>query len=185
MLKKSIVLVAGIVLLSLSGCNLVVTDRPIGDPLPEKEIQQLVGKWLDDLEGVVVEIRLSSKNEIILGALEWNEDLDQFKAEQHTLEARLIGANKYLFYKGDEGFSFCLYQLAEDGKLEIWIPEPTKFKALLKESQVVGTLKESSQDFVVQLKGEESKNKEVLAREKVKDLLMDKPLFQLRRLSKN
>jgi hypothetical protein len=91
MFRKPIVLLAGMLLLCLSGCDMVLTDRPIGDSMPEKELQQLVGRWLDESEQVVFETRLSKKQEIILGGLEWNEELDQFKVEQHTL--RRIGKN--------------------------------------------------------------------------------------------
>lgn len=183
---------AALVIVAASGCSVVTIDAPVGEQLTSQEKQAFVGVWRDpDSDSSPGEFRLASDGRIVIGSLKWDEQQQTFQAESTPLELRKLGGQTYLYSpagKSNSGqFFFARVELTRDRKkLQIYTPQPEKFRAAVESGALPGRVEtseskdEKKASFAVHLSAEDAATREFLASLNWRDYFAEKPVVMLR-----
>lgn len=174
-MSKLIRLAVFLFLLGATGCNAVVLDAPIGEPLTRKEKSIFVGEWVvADNSTEILYLRLNDSNELIKGKLEWDAALGQFKVESNVLDCRRVGSAIYCFEQlegeptADSGpppvkevFGFVRVEPVSDVEFKLYLPDSKNFKAAVESGKLRGFVEEDENNDSL---ADEEKRYDVLVR---------------------
>ncbi len=137
------------------GCHVVSTTTPFGDPAPEAELEKLQGTWIND-DQESAQVHVAENGELVLGSLQWDDDLKRFRAENLTLKATQVGDIKLLFATNIEEatkreFIFGRYEFDEEGKLQVHTAIIERFAEAVSAGDLKGTVTRKDRTVSVQL----------------------------------
>ncbi|MFN0197867.1 MAG: hypothetical protein ACKVT0_14070 [Planctomycetaceae bacterium] len=167
---RTIQLCFGICLTIIAGgCNIVSTTTPFGDPASEAELENLQGTWIND-DQESAQVHVAENGELVLGSLQWDDDLKRFRAENLTLKATQVGDIKLLFATNiDEAaqraYVFGRYELDDDGTLRVHTSIPDRFADAVNAGDLKGTVVKKEKSVSVDLTDSSAAIRDYLAAE--------------------
>ncbi len=133
-------LLTALLILATVGCDSVGLVEPIGDPLTIDEKSEYTGRWINS-DGVICELKVSKDGTLLVGAMQWNDEKQQFVANNLPLEARRVGSAIYFLVRGDGGkgdYGILRVQRVSDSELRIYGADPAKFRAAVESGKLKG-----------------------------------------------
>jgi len=170
-------------LLAFVGCNRVIIDAPFGEPLNPKQAAQFDGKWSDG-EGNVVEFHLTKEGKLIAGTISWDDDAQQFIANNETIDTRTVGGVLYAFLTEDAVTSFARIEMIDEAQIVAHLPMPPKFRSAVESGKLAGTVKVRGEHFTVKLVADDPSTTAFLASEDWRSYYSDEKIISLTRIGK-
>ena len=139
---------------SLTGCNPVLVDAPIGQTLDKADESWFVGSWIiegEEKDGYL-EIRQRKDRKLIGGTLNWDDERGEYSAQSFTIEVRRVGTKAiYLFVKGDEEdwYSFARAKRLGDSTFELYLPDSDLYREAVEAGDLKGEVEISKADVPV------------------------------------
>jgi hypothetical protein len=128
-----------ILLLASVGCDSVTIDKPIGQRIDSSRTENVVGRWTDS-ENNIIELRLSKNQELVGGHLAWDEEVQRFTSKSGVLDVRTLDDKVYLFLTDEKESIFFRVELVNPNQMQLFIPEPSKFRDAVKAGEISGTI---------------------------------------------
>lgn len=197
-----------VALLAITGCDTVLIDSPIGEKLPQSEAAKLMGRWTDDDENLI-ELQLSKKGDVVLGALSWNDEKQQFDATSKVLDVRTVDNAIYVFAtqekessdanvdldnfesnttaeKDNESkedkpqFIFFRVSVISESEIHLFLPDLKAVRKAIEAGKLEGIAKKRSRTTDVFIKASEEKSKAFIASKQWATLFQNEPTFKLK-----
>jgi len=170
-------------LLALVGCDRVIIDAPFGEPLDRGQAAQFDGKWGDD-EGNVVEFHLTREGKLIAGTIAWDDDAQQFIANNEPVDARTLDGVIYAFLSEDSVTSFARIEVINESEIVAHLPIPMKFRSAVESGKLAGTVKIRGEHFTVKLVAGDASTAAFFASKDWRSYYSDEKIISLTRLGK-
>ena len=90
-----VALVALLLLTLASGCSRVISTKPLGEPAPTDQAKDLAGIWLTEDGDPVFAMHIQD-NELRIGILDWDMDLQEFVVDELTVFVTVDEGSMYL-----------------------------------------------------------------------------------------
>lgn len=138
---------------ALGGCATVVSKTPVGTKPAALDEEEWDGTWA--FNGGVMNIQAIEPDDGVL-ELSWIEHDD--KPELKTMPVYLREGNNWTYAScrdpdaedgGDSNFTWGRIKM-ENGMIIVWAPDAAKFEALVKAEKLPGTVKDNSQNVVLE-----------------------------------
>lgn len=201
-----------VALLAMTGCDTVLIDSPIGEKVPRADIEKLMGRWTNNSQNII-ELQLSKKGDVVLGALLWNDDKQQFDATSKVLDVRTVDDAIYVFAtldkkssdanadlddfesdttaekenesKDDESqFIFFRVSIISEKEIQIFLADLKAVRKAIEAGKLDGIAKKRSRTTDVFIKASEEKSKAFIASKQWATLFQKEPAFNLKLVKK-
>lgn len=130
---------AGLILLTICGCNPVISKRPVGEKPARIVAKEWEGNWVTTDGTVKVKVVDSEKGILKIA---WSEDDRQGNPAFKTAEIEVRQSGGWLFAntrEEDKGRGYVWGRIRnEDGQIIVWSPDEKLFKQLVKEGVFPG-----------------------------------------------
>jgi hypothetical protein len=199
-------------LLAMTGCDTVLIDTPFGEKLPQSEVAKLMGRWTDNDQNLI-ELQLSKKGEVVLGALSWNDDKQRFDATSKVLDVRKVDDAIYVFATEDKEssdanadlddfesdttaekdsesrddepqFIFFRVSVISETEIQIFLADLKAVRKAIESGKLDGIAKKRSRTTDVFIKASEEKSKAFIASKQWATLFQNEPAFKLKLIRK-
>ncbi len=168
------------------GCDCVVLDGRIGEPLSQAEASSFTGRWTNE-ESDVVDVRLLAGNKLIVGSLVWDGNKKEFVVQNHKGEARQVDGVTYFLLGADDddAYGFVRIERIGDNELKMFLPDPGAFRTAVQNGEVDGKVNPRKDDrSTVVLDAQSHLTQRVLSRKELRGLYKEDDAETLRRIKR-
>ena len=168
------------------GCDCVVLNGRIGDPLSQAETSFFTGRWTNE-ESEVVDVRLLADNKLIVGSLVWDGKKKEFVVQNHKVTARRVDGVTYLLLGADDDDAYGFVRIGRigDNELKMFLPDPGAFRTAVQNGEVDGKVNPRKNDhFTVVLESQSHLTQRVLSRKELRGLYKADDSQTMRRIKR-
>jgi hypothetical protein len=157
-MKRSIGTVVLSVLCLSAGCGTVTLHEPLGEKIPPAELKQLEGTWAGK-NGSTIAVRLNRAGNLAFAALEWDDQKEEFEAENVLVVATQSDDLKLLqlFDSAKKHYVLFRWKFEDADTAHIYLPDATVFEQAVKEGKLSGTIHREKHALDVNLDAESKK----------------------------